>query len=283
MHYHLFRWFPKSAFSRLMGALASHPWPGPLLRLVIGIYTRFYRIDMGDFEVPPQGFSTFNAFFTRPLRAGARPIDAGPSRLVSPVDGIVSAVGSISRGRLIQAKGMDYSLDDLLAGAAQPAVYEGGSYLTIYLSPRDYHRIHAPCAARVTGFAYVPGELWTVSPSGLRSVPGLFARNERLLTILSTSWGELLLIAVGAMVVGRIRVVYDDVTSNLKAARPYAGKPAKPCSLEKGSELGRFELGSTVILLFPPGLVTLNPLQPGESLMLGQAIATVKENPSRAQ
>ena len=281
MHYHLFRWFPKSAFSRLMGALASRAWPGPLLRLVIGIYTRFYRIDMENFEVPPQGFSTFNAFFTRPLKAGARPIDADPSRLVSPVDGAVSAVGTISQGLLLQAKGMDYSLGELLAGAADPAGYEGGSYLTIYLSPRDYHRIHAPCAARVTRFAYVPGELWTVSPSGLRSVPGLFARNERLLTVLSASWGDLLLIAVGAMVVGKIKVVYDDVTSNLKGARPHAGEPAKPCSLEKGAELGRFELGSTVILLFPPGMVTLNPLQPDEGLMLGQAIGTVNESQSR--
>jgi phosphatidylserine decarboxylase len=281
MHYHLFRWFPKSAFSRLMGALASRAWPGPLLRLVIGIYIRFYRIDMGNFEVPPQGFSTFNAFFTRPLKAGARPIDSDPSRLVSPVDGTVSAAGTISQGRLIQAKGMDYSLGELLAGAADPAGYEGGSYLTIYLSPRDYHRIHAPCAAQVTGFAYVPGELWTVSPSGLRSVPGLFARNERLLTVLSASWGEALLIAVGAMVVGKIRVVYEDVTSNIKHARPHAGQPARPCSLEKGGELGRFELGSTVILLFPPGMVTLNTLRPGEGLMLGQAIGTVRENHSR--
>ena len=277
MHYQLFRWFPKSAFSRLMGALASHAWPAPLLRLVIAIYTRFYRIDMGYFEVPPEGFSTFNAFFTRPLKAGARPIDADPGRLVSPVDGTVSAIGAISKGRLIQAKGMDYGLGELLAGAAEPAAYEGGSYVTIYLSPRDYHRIHSPCAASVTGFAYVPGELWTVSPSGMRSVPGLFARNERLLTVLSSGWGEVLLIAVGAMVVGKIKVVYDGVESNIKGGTPDSGKPAKPCPLDKGAELGRFELGSTVIILFPPDAVVLNPMQPGENLMLGQPIGTIKD------
>ena len=255
--------------------LASRPWPGPLLRLVVGIYIRFYRIDMGDFEVPPNGFSSFNAFFTRPLKPGARPVDDAPESLVSPVDGTVSAVGEISGGRLIQAKGMDYSLGELLAGGADPERYEGGSYLTIYLSPRDYHRIHAPCAARVTRYAYVPGELWTVSPSGMRSVPGLLARNERLLTVLSTDWGEALLIAVGALVVGKIKVVYHSVTSNLRGAAAVSGELDRPHALEKGGELGRFELGSTVILLFPPGVVGLAALRPGDEVRLGQAIGKI--------
>ena len=255
--------------------MASRAWPAPLLRLAVGIYVRIYRIDMAEFEVPSAGFSTFNAFFTRSLRPGARPIDAGGDRLVSPVDGTVTAVGEISRGRLIQAKGMDYSLGDLLSGGADPAAYEGGSYLTLYLSPKDYHRIHAPCAARVMRYCYVPGDLWTVSPAGMRSVPGLFSRNERLLTVLETDWGEVILIAVGAMVVGRIRVVYHDITSNMKGAQAAAGVLAEPYALEKGGELGRFELGSTIILLFPPGVVTLDALLPGDGVMLGQGIGTL--------
>lgn len=273
MHYYLFRWFPKSAFSRLMGALASIRWPGPLLRLVIRFYIRAYRIGMDNFQTPPQGFSTFNAFFTRPLKPGARPIDADPARLISPVDGAISALGKLSRGRLIQAKGMDYSLGDLLAGAADPGDYEGGAYLTIYLSPRDYHRIHAPCAAQLTRYSYTPGALWAVSPSGLRSVPGLFARNERLLSVLSTAHGDLLLIAVGAMVVGKIKVVYGPITSNLTGARAVSEELAQPYPLEKGGELGRFELGSTVILILPPGTTLSESLKPGDPVKLGQPIA----------
>jgi phosphatidylserine decarboxylase len=273
MHYYLFRWIPKSAISRLMGVLASVPWPGWVLRPVVRLYVAVYRIDMEQFETPPGGFATFNAFFTRPLRPGARPVDPDPRCLVSPVDGAVSAAGRIEQGRLIQAKGRSYELADLLAGGADAEAYEGGSFLTLYLSPRDYHRIHAPGAARVTGYSYVPGQLWTVSPSGTKSVPRLFARNERLLSVLAADWGDMLLIAVGALVVGKIRVVYHSVTSNRIGAVAESGQLAQPYPLEKGQELGRFELGSTVILLFPPGAVALEPFQPGDAVKLGQTIA----------
>ncbi|MCZ6558792.1 MAG: archaetidylserine decarboxylase [SAR324 cluster bacterium] len=274
MHYRLFRWFPKSEFSRLMGILAERPWPGWLLRPVIWLYVRVYRIDMAHFEAPEEGFPTFNAFFTRALRTGVRPLDSGARRIVSPVDGRVSASGRIETGRLFQAKGMDYSLGELLAGGTVAESYEQGAFLTLYLSPRDYHRIHSPCAGRVRRFSYTPGELWTVSPTGIASVPDLFARNERLLTVLDTQWGELLLVAVGAMVVGKIRTVYHPIISNLAGAQPLAEDLAVPYALEKGQELGRFELGSTVILLFPRGVAALDALAPGEAVALGEGIGS---------
>ncbi len=275
MYYSLFRWFPKSALSRLAGALASTRFPPWALAPVLSLYKLIFRIDMGQFQTPPEGFATFNEFFTRPLAPGARPIEGGPRRVVSPVDGTTIESGVISEGRMLQAKGRDYSLAEFLNGDPEWPGYDGGTFITLYLSPRDYHRIHSPCAGRVVRFAYVPGELWTVSPAGVRSVPGLFARNERLITTLATDFGELLLVAVGATIVGKIKVVYHSITSNLKGAAVKSQPLSEPFALEKGQELGRFELGSTVILLFRPGTVTLDSLPPGTKVRMGQGIATV--------
>ncbi len=210
----------------------------------------------------------------RPLRPGVRPLEADPRRMASPVDGRVIAAGEIVGGRLLQAKGCDYSLEALLGGDRTWRTFEGGAALTLYLSPRDYHRIHSPCAARVTRFAYIPGELWTVSPAGVNTVPGLFARNERLVSVLATDFGEAMLVAVGATVVGGIRVAYDPLATN-RGRAPVARELDPPYPLEKGQELGRFELGSTVILLFQPGSVILEPLRPGDAVRLGQTIATL--------
>jgi len=273
MYYWLFRGFPKSAFSRLMGRFAEIRAPRPLLRAVIRAYVARYGIDLAQFEEPPGGFPTFNAFFTRPLKAGARPIAAEPDRVACPVDGRVITAGAATAGRLIQAKGRDYSLAELLGDDPVWRDYDGGPSLALYLSPRDYHRIHSPVAGRVTRFIYVPGELWTVSPAGVRSVPRLFARNERLITEIETAFGQVLLVAVGATVVGKIRVVYHAVTSQGRA--PLSETLSPPYPLEKGQELGRFELGSTVILLFRPGEAVLDDLQPGQEVKLGQGIGTV--------
>lgn len=273
MYYRIFRWFPKSAFSRMMGLLASISWPGLVLRTVISVYVRVYRIDMSAFVVPDGGFRCFNEFFTRPLREGARPVDADDSAIVSPVDGTVVECGRVREGRLIQAKGRLFELRDLLADDPAWASYDGGLFLTLYLSPRDYHRIHTPYEGRVTRFRYVPGELWTVSPAGFHGVPGLFARNERLISFLETTLGELAVVKVGATVVGKIRVVYHDAESNLRGAQARAVTLPQPAHLAKGAELGRFELGSTVILLLPPGAAELLPLQPGDEVRMGETIA----------
>ncbi len=277
MHYTLFRWFPHHAVSRLMGGLADTRWPGWLLRPMLKLYVRLFRVDMGEAAAPLEHYACFTDFFVRALKPGLRPVDPDAAVLVSPVDGTADRSGTIEQGRLIQAKGLDYSLADLLDGDPDWARYQGGSYLTLYLSPGDYHRIHSPCAGRVTRFRHVPGELWSVMPAAVRTVPGLFARNERIVTFIATAFGEVALVAVGATVVGRIRVVYHGVTSHRRGAAPLAETLAEPYALAKGQEVGRFELGSTVILLFRPGEVALQPPAPGEPIRLGEVIGRVIE------
>jgi phosphatidylserine decarboxylase len=275
MYYSIFRWVPKSALSRFMGWLASQAWPPMLLRPVIRLYVRVYGIDMSQFALPIEAYPTFNAFFTRPVRPDRRPVTEDPRVLVSPVDGAVIEGGTMTDGRLVQAKGIDYSLEALLDGDPAWRDYVGGQYLGLYLSPKDYHRIHMPCAGRVTRFRYVPGELWTVGPTGWLQVPDLFARNERLITFMRTEFGEVALVAVGATVVGKIRVVYHSIESNLRGAQRVAQTLPQPVLLPKGGELGRFELGSTVILLTRPGEVTLDAMKSRDPVRMGMPIGRV--------
>lgn len=281
MYYAVFRWFPKSLLTRCAGRLADVRWPGFALRAFIRCYVRAFKIDMSQFVVPPEGWPTFNAFFTRDLRPAARPVAPERDALLSPVDGCVVSAGRIEAGRLLQAKGRDYSLAGLLGGDAAWSAYEGGTFVTVYLHPRDYHRIHAPCAGEVVRFRYVPGELWTVGPLGVSQVPGLFARNERWITFLRTApgssgtSGEVALVKVGATIVGRIRVVYHPGVSHRRGAVPLAETLARPYALAAGAELGRFELGSTVILLTRPGEAELEPLDPGRTVRMGARIGRV--------
>ncbi len=275
MYYALFRWFPKGALPRLAGWLADVRWPGAPLGAFIRLYIRVFGIDMTQFVVAPQGWPTFNAFFTREVRPGARPVAPAADALVSPVDGRVIEAGAIRAGRLLQAKGIDYSLADLLGGDPAWRTYDGGAYVTLYLHPRDYHRIHTPCAGEVVRFRTVPGDLWTVSPAGVRQVPGLFARNERWITFLRTAFGEVAVVKVGATIVGRIRVVYHSGQSHRRHGAPQAETLALPYPLAAGAELGRFELGSTVILLTRPGEAVLDPLRPGDAVKMGQRIGRV--------
>lgn len=274
MYYQVFRWFPKSAFSRLMGWLASlHP-PQVLLKRIIGLYVLIFRIDMRQFIVPEGGFGSFNEFFIRPLAEGAREIASGKGEVPCPVDGTVSELGPITQGKLIQAKGIDYALADLLGGEPNTERFEGGDFITVYLSPKDYHRIHSPLDGKVTRFRYVPGELWTVSPAGVRGVKGLFARNERVITPIESPLGEVMLVKVGATIVGKVEVAFSDVTTNIKHAKTRAETLEKPFPVSRGQEIARFLLGSTIILIFPPGAVKLEPLKPGDAVRLGQKIAT---------
>jgi phosphatidylserine decarboxylase len=275
MYYALFRWVPKSLLTRCAGGLADVRWPGFLLRAFIRGYVRAFGIDMAQFVTPPEGWPTFNAFFTRAVRPAARPVAAERDALLSPVDGCVVAAGRIEAGRLLQAKERDYSLAGLLGGDPAWAAYDGGAFVTLYLHPRDYHRIHAPCAGEVVRFRYVPGELWTVGPRGVNEVPGLFARNERWITFLRTARGEVALVKVGATIVGRIRVVYHPGVGHARGAAPLAETLARPHALAAGAELGRFELGSTVILLTRSGEAELDRLEPGRTVRMGERIGRV--------
>jgi phosphatidylserine decarboxylase len=268
------RLLPKNALSRLVGGLTRANAPRPVRLAAMRAFAARYGIDLsecGELET----FRTFGEFFARPLRSGLRPITPGDDVVVSPVDGVVSQAGLAEGGRLVQAKGLDYTLEALLADPALAVRFRGGPFATIYLSPRDYHRIHFPLGGGIAGYRYVPGHLWPVNPISVRGVPGLFTVNERLATILQTPVGLCAVVAVGATIVGRIRAYYDPSipVSNLVRARPLSRDYATPLPVEKGGELGAFEMGSTVILLLEPGKAALRAaLVEGARLRVGEEI-----------
>jgi phosphatidylserine decarboxylase len=268
------RLLPKNSVSRLVGRVTRLEGGKTAHQLAIRAFCRQYGVAVDEAELPLSDYPTFASFFTRRLRPGARPIAGGDDVPVSPVDGAVSHAGIASAGRLVQAKGKDYTLEKLLADPAEAARFEGGAYATIYLSPRDYHRIHTPLGGTIVGYAHVPGALWPVNRPSVRNVPELFAVNERLITYLETPVGRVAVVAVGATCVGRIRALYDDVVTNER--RPVLRHHYEtPIPISKGEELAVFEMGSTVILLFEPGRVALDPrLVPGAVVRVGERIGT---------
>jgi phosphatidylserine decarboxylase len=272
---------PKKTFSRMIGRFTQSRASRPLIRP----YAKFFKVDVSQAEKPIHQYMSLSEFFTRRLKEGARTVAEGSRVLVSPVDGRISEFGTITNKTLLQAKGVSYSLLDLLGGDEERAKrYEGGVYLTIYLSPKDYHRIHMPLAGTVTHYTYVPGTLFPVNPFGVRAVAGLFAKNERLITYIDTQAGEIAVVKVGATIVGSVRVVYDETLStNVKQGKPVKGTVKKGPFLAKGAELGLFQFGSTVILLFEPDKIELNPrVKTGEFLHFGEAIGVVKKAISEA-
>jgi phosphatidylserine decarboxylase len=239
-----------------------------------------YRPEMSEAEQPePRKFPSFNAFFTRALRAGVRPIDPSPEALVSPVDGTVSQLGPLDGSWLVQAKGIAYTLESLLDEAvpAWAPLFRGGAFATLYLAPGNYHRIHMPHGATLRAAWYVPGQLFSVNAATASQVPGLFARNERLVCVFAEGTLSFALILVGALFVGSMSTVWHgEVTP--RAPRSRTELPLDftraPLRLEKGAELARFNMGSTVILLLPPGRSEwLSPLAAGAPVRVGQALA----------
>ncbi|ABZ85304.1 phosphatidylserine decarboxylase [Heliomicrobium modesticaldum Ice1] len=258
---------PQTWLSRQSGKWAASRWS----RRAIPWFIRRYGVNLEEAEKSWQEYRSLADFFCRRLKPGMRPICPDESVIISPVDGKVSQIGTASAGRLIQAKGINYSLEQLLGDAEQARRFTGGEFITIYLSPRDYHRIHAPMAGRVTGYAYWPGRLYPVNELGVRGVPNLFARNERLITYMKTDVGQVAVIKVGAMMVGSVRVGYAEINRRKRAKLismtdgPY---------LDKGDELGYFEFGSTVILLYEPGAIRWKPgIETGTRLKMGEGLA----------
>jgi phosphatidylserine decarboxylase len=236
-------------------------------------FLKAYPVDLGEAEQPdPRGFESFNAFFTRALRADARPIAMGTAELASPVDGTVSECGRIDGAALLQAKGHTYMLQDLLAGQPWADRFAGGQFATIYLAPFNYHRVHMPLGGTLLDTIYVPGRLFSVNEATARAVPRLFARNERVLTRFDSAAGQFALVLVGALNVGSMATVWaGDITP--RRPRVLTRLPDANISLHKGAELGRFNMGSTVILLFEPGRTTWDDfLRRGARLRYGQRI-----------
>ncbi len=268
---------PHHAISWL-GARAARLRGGALTAAFIRWFVRRYSVNLDEAAEPdPRAYPNFNAFFTRALRAGLRPLPDDPAAAASPVDGVVSAAGTLTDGRLIQAKGIGYSAAALLGNAETAAFYAEGNHITLYLRPCDYHRVHAPLASRLEYIHHIPGRLWPVRPWAVESIPDLFTRNERLVLEFATDEGRYALVMVGALLVGGLETV---VTGALRRGRR---EPAcwnletAPRRFERGEEIGRFNFGSTVILLFPKGLANLDKaLTPGIQTRLGQTIGALK-------
>jgi len=239
-------------YSRGVGRVSDLHLPRPVLDRMIATYCRVYGVSLDDCVVPEGGFDTFDRFFTRRLKDGVRPIDPDPAVVVSPSDGRVQAVGEVERGVMIQAKGRSYRLDELLGDTAPCARLEGGTYVTIYLSPRDYHRVHFPCDAEVTGCRHIPGRLYTVAPRATEVVDRLFARNERLTTLLRCGERTAAVVMVGAVGVGRISVAYSPMVTNVGRRHGGTSFP-QPIRVAKGDDLGEFHLGSTVVMVLERG------------------------------
>jgi phosphatidylserine decarboxylase len=239
-------------------------------------FLKLYRVDMAEAaESDPYRYATFNEFFTRALKDGARPIADRADAIASPVDGRVSEAGPIDRDRLLQAKGRHYRLTELLAAQPWASRFEGGSFATIYLAPFNYHRVHMPLRGTLLETVYVPGRLFSVNAVTARHVPGLFARNERVLTLFDSDAGRFALILVGALNVGSMATVWaGDITP--ASRRVISRVPAPPAMLAKGAELGRFNMGSTVILLFEPDRARWQPeVRAGAVVRLGQMLGAI--------
>ena len=262
---------PKKLVTQLAGRFASAELGG-VTQAAISRFVAHYGVDMSEAAEPDiTRYASFNDFFTRALRAGARPL--ADADYVCPVDGAISQFGAIERDQIFQAKGHHYSTCALLAGdTALAAEFEHGQFATIYLSPKDYHRIHMPCAGRLQRMVYVPGDLFSVNPTTARAVPGLFARNERVVSLFDTARGPFVLVLVGATIVGSMATVWHGVVNPPRPGEikrwDYADKPVE---LAKGAEMGRFLLGSTVVLLWPKGTLKFNPdWTPGGAVRMGQ-------------
>lgn len=266
--------FPKQALTTFAGWVASKE-RGWVTTEIIRRFVAKYQVNMGEaLDSDISSYRSFNDFFTRALKPGARPLAA--SDLICPVDGAISQFGPIQKDQIFQAKGHSYSTTAVVGGdAALAAQYQDGFFATIYLSPKDYHRIHMPCDGRLTRMIYVPGELFSVNPTTARGVPGLFARNERVVCVFESARGPFVLILVGATIVGSMATVWHGVVNppRLPGVREwtYTDEPTSAIRLKKGDEMGRFLLGSTVVMLFPKGPLQFNPAwAPARAVRLGE-------------
>lgn len=273
---------PKHAVSRLVGLLAAAEAGAVTTFLIKGFIKRFH-INMAEAAIEdPAGYKTFNAFFTRKLKEGLRPVVTEAHAIALPVDGAVSQLGDIRYGRIIQAKRHDFSARELLGGDQDLSdQFQNGKFSTIYLSPKDYHRIHMPLDGELQSMVYIPGDLFSVNPLTAQNVPNLFARNERVACVFKTPYGPMALVLVGATIVASIETAWSGTVT------PPAGKTVKrwdfhgnPITLKKGEEMGLFKLGSTVVCLFAPEMVEFaESLRPESITRMGELFGHI--HPSR--
>jgi phosphatidylserine decarboxylase len=252
------------------------PWKNFLIRTIV----KHYNVDLDEAETADfAAYANFNAFFTRALKSGARPIDADPDAVLCPADGRISQAGPIEQGRIFQAKGFDFGTGELLGDDARAAVYHDGTFVTVYLSPRDYHRVHIPLAGELVETVHIPGRIFSVAPFAIASIPRLFARNERLVCHFDSALGPFAVVLVGAMLVSGIATVWGGVEippyAHSVVQRNWRGRGIW---LKRGAELGRFEMGSTVIVLLPAKLGRFSPqLQAEQAVKVGQKVGSLAQ------
>ncbi len=264
------RMLPQHRLSRLAAKLANTKTVS-IKNLLIRLFVARYQVNMDDaIYQNPERYSSFNDFFTRALTPDSRPINNDPMSAVSAADGIISQCGKIKQGSILQAKGLHYSVTDLLDDCSLAPTFQHGSFITTYLSPSDYHRVHIPVSATLIESCYIPGKLFSVNNATTRQVSGLFCRNERLVCTFESRLGPFVVIMVGAMIVAGIETVWQKKYS--------PGTPSRyqhdtcPLHFDKGSEIGRFKFGSTVILLFSDQLLLNKELKSGLALRVGDAV-----------
>ncbi|WP_394204344.1 archaetidylserine decarboxylase [Shewanella waksmanii] len=275
---------PKHLVSRLVGKLAAAEL-GTITTSVITWFIKQYKIDMSEAaRSEPSAYRSFNEFFTRELKPGIRPICPDDDYIVHPVDGAVSQLGPIKEGRIFQAKGHEYSSLALLGDQAEDAKrFEDGDFATIYLAPKDYHRIHMPIKGTLSKMTYVPGELFSVNPLTAENVPGLFARNERVVAIFETEIGPMAMVLVGATIVASIETVWAGTVTPPTGKKvftwDYPTDGPNALTLDKGAEMGRFKLGSTVVMLFGKDALDefADGVEPKAVTRMGQAFAKIKD------
>ena len=269
---------PKGALTNFAGRVAGAKGGGKttwLIRWFVGKY----NVNMAEALDPEiANYASFNEFFTRALRPDARPL--ADADFICPIDGRISQFGDIKEDQIFQAKGHNFTTTALVGGDAELAArFQNGSFANLYLSPRDYHRIHMPCDGKLTRMIYVPGELFSVSPAAARGIPGLFARNERVVCVFDTAHGPFVMTLVGATIVGSMATVWHGVVNPPRMPHVCEWQyDDQNIVLKKGEELGRFLLGSTVVMLFPKDVLSFNPAwQPAGAVQLGQAMANLKK------
>lgn len=269
---------PQKTMSHVAGVLFGLELPQPLAKISVSTFAKLAGVNLDEARDPIDSFPSIQKFFVRALKDGARAVDAAEDALVSPCDGAWGACGPIENGTMFQVKGRDYSVATLLDDTTLAGRFEGGTFATLYLSPKDYHRFHAPCAGDIVEAWHVPGALWPVNNAGIQFVDGLFARNERIIALLRPDHqpdGLLAMIAVGATMVGKVHVTFDDLTTNNGAKATTRRRYEPPKRLDKGQEWGRFEFGSTIVLVATRGVLDLAIEPMGTPLRLGARIGTL--------
>jgi len=267
---------PQHCLSRLVGKLACCPWSmcrTPLIRW----FARHYQVNMDEAARPRlEDYASFNDFFTRALSAGARPMAAAPDHLACPADGVISQFGEVEEGRIFQAKGLTYDVRELLANDVLAKSFRHGQFATVYLSPKDYHRVHMPLDGTLTEMLYVPGRLFSVNAITAEHVPRLFARNERVVAGFDTPYGKMALVLVGAMIVASIEMAWAGQVAPGSGQIQHTRYPtSEAVALCKGEEMGRFKLGSTVVMLSAnPELQWQHHMANGARVQMGQTLAT---------